>query len=756
MLNHLRRVTQTISIAENQQQMLELLVSEVCVALGVDACSVYVADDNLEYFVLTAAQGLPAECKGQTKVAYKQGLLSLIGQSDESFQLDNPEPEPSIENIPEIKNLKFKAFLGVPIIHRRKLFGILVVQQNKARRFEIDEETFLISLAAQISPALSRSNSEQLFDLNKNQGMSRNLQGIAASPGIAVGCAQVIFPSENIHVIPDRKADNINKELRALSAAVQATHNQLQEMCEQMQGKVSEEEVSLFKAYQQILGSKGLAEEVAEVIRQGYWAATALRKVVQNHLREFKTMQDPYLRERGSDLEDLANRVLTHLLSSNTSEQKVKPGSIVVCGNITAGMIAEIPMENVKGIVSLKGSATSHAAILAKALGIPAIMGLEACPITRMDGKQLILDGYKGTLYVAPEKHLLDEYNQLLTEEEKLNLQLTEAESLPNATKDGLLISLLINNSLGVDAEKVRNINVDGIGLFRTEISFMQLEKFPSEDQQTQMYRQIMQDFENLPVTIRTLDIGGDKQLNYFPIKEDNPFLGWRGVRISLDHPEIFLVQLRAIFRASVNRNGLKLALPMVSTTEELNGCIALIDKAFYQVQESLNNQNDFLHRPQIGLILEVPASVFQLENFAKRIDFISVGTNDLIQYLMAVDRSNLRVKNLYSHFQPAVLRVLKQIAVKCHELKLSAQICGEMAADPLAAIVLIGMGYYDLSMNIGSITKVRRCISQFTLAEMQQLVVDCEAFETESATKQHLIDMMESRGLGGLIRAGS
>ncbi|WP_168204102.1 phosphoenolpyruvate--protein phosphotransferase [Aliikangiella coralliicola] len=756
MLEQLRQVTQAVSFADGQQQKLDVIVAEICRALDVEVCSVYIADYQLHQFVLMATRGLNPESVGQVKLGFNEGLVGLIGQREEPIHVQQASQHPAYRHIPEIREDEFNAFLGVPIIHQRKVLGVLVIQQKAPRQFELDEETFLITLAAQLSTILSSSEINEWFEQPPNEYFARIVRGVPASAGVAIGKARVLFPLENIHSIPDRQTDDIEGELTKLGAAVKATHRQLEKMSRRMQGRVSEQELALFDAYQQILGSKGLAVEVEEVIRKGFWAATALRKVVQKHLNAFKLMQDPYLRERANDIEDLANRVLAQLLSSPHGRQKIEPGTIVVAENITAAMLADLPANDIVGIVSLKGSSTSHAAILAKALGVPAIMGLEACPITRMDSKQLIVDGYNGQLFVSPNQTLVNQYQVLLDEERQFAQELSQDQHLPNATRDGMKVNLMINSSLGTDSSRARQTGADGIGLYRTEIPFMQLDQFPSEDVQACIYRDLLQEFEGLPVTIRTLDIGGDKQLSYFPIEEENPFLGWRGVRVTLDHPEIFLVQLRAIFKASEGCEGFKLALPMVTTLEELNESYRLINQAFDEVEEELAAIGKRVTKPQVGLILEVPATLFQLKSFAKRVDFISVGTNDLIQYLMAVDRNNLRVKNLYSHFQPAILRVLKQIAHECEHAQIPLQICGEMAADPLASLLLVGMGYNELSMNIGSLAKVKRAISRFELSEMQQLVAEIEAFETEAKVRDHLLKTMEKRGLGGLVRAGN
>ena len=566
MLEQLRQVTQAVSLAEGQQQTLDVIVNEVSRVLSVEACSIFLADYQLSQFVLMANKGLNPDSNGRVKLGFNEGLVGLIGQREEPIHVEQADQHPSYCYIPEIHEEKFNAFLGVPVIHQRKVLGVLAIQQIAPRQFELDEETFLITLAAQLSAVLSKNEINQLFDSQSSDLFSRNIRGVPASAGVAIGRARVIFPLASIHTVPDRTTDNIPAELQKLGSAVKATHRQLEKMSRRMRDKVSKQELVLFDAYQQILGSQGISDEVEEVIKQGFWAATALRKVIQKHLNAFKSMDDPYLRERANDIEDLANRVLAQLLSSTQTVQVFEPNTIIVAESVTAAMIAELPIANIVGVVSLKGSSTSHAAILTKALGVPAIMGLEACPITRMDNKLLIVDGYNGQLFLSPNPSLLDQYQKLLNEEQALDIELKCDESLPNKTKDGQKINLMINSSLGTDAASVRQTGADGIGLYRTEIPFMQLQQFPSEKQQTQIYRELLEEFKGQPVTIRTLDVGGDKQLDYFPIVEDNPFLGWRGIRVTLDHPEIFLVQLRAIFKASIGFGELKIALPMVST----------------------------------------------------------------------------------------------------------------------------------------------------------------------------------------------
>ena len=756
MFGKLSRITQAISLAENQQQVLELIVSKVCSELEVEVCSVFLADYDLNQFVLMATQGLNPEIIGQLRVDFNEGLVGLVGQREEPIHLPTASLHPAFHYVEEAREDGFSAYLGVPIIHQRKVLGVLSIQQKQARQFEIDEETFLITLAAQISSILSNSETDAIIDDEQRNQLVRCINGLPVSSGVAVGVAKVIFPAHDISSVPQRKTKNISAEIKKLRNAVKRTHIQLEKMSNRMKGLISDQERSLFQAYQQILGSEGIEKEVEEQINQGFWAPSALQTVISRHIRAFQSMDDPYLRERAQDIEDLANRVLANMMKKDTLEIEAEKGTILIAEAISASMLAELPLKNILAVISLTGSSTSHAAILAKALGIPAIMGLDPCQISRLDGKTMIVDAYNGQLFVSPDPTLIKQYEILVSEEKRFSEELEKEQSPISMTEDGTPISLFMNISSGDDFKKARKLGAQGIGLYRTEIPFMQQNRFPSEDEQAEIYKEIMDGFNGMPVTIRTLDIGGDKHLSYFKIEEDNPFLGWRGIRVTLDHPEIFLVQIRALLKASASSNNLRIALPMVATLEELEECNRLVNQAFAEIQEELREKNIELKRPEIGIILEVPSAVFSLSSFVKRLDFVSVGTNDLIQYLMAVDRNNLRMKNLYSHFQPAVLKILKQIIQECEKASVSLQICGEMASDPLAAILLIGLGYREFSMSVSSLSKVKRAFSCFTLTEMQQIAEKVMLLETEAKIKSELLKAMDKQGLSGLIRAGN
>jgi phosphotransferase system enzyme I (PtsP) len=629
LISKLARITKAVELADNQQQVLDLVVKNTCTELTVEVCSIFLADQATNQFVLMASQGLNPESIGKVRIDFNDGLVGLVGQREEPIHLQSAEKHPSYRYIPELNEDAFSAYLGVPIIHQRTVLGVLCIQQREARQFEIDEETFLITLAAQISSTLSGNKTNALLNDDDTEQLVRCINGSAASNGVAIGTAKVIFPSHDIRSVPIRKTKDIQGEIRRLQQAVKRTHIELKKMSARMVGLISEQERSLFDAYQQILGSAGIEAEVEAEIKTELWAPSALKKVIMRHLKAFESMEDSYLSERGKDVEDLANRVLANMLRDSKKtklNEKLDQPIILVAETITASMLAETNTEKLLAVVSLNGSATSHAAILTKALNIPAIMGLEPCQVNRLDEKQLIVDGYKGQLFVSPNPSLMERYQKLISEDKVLTRDLETQYSSPNTTKDGTKISFLINSSSQLNLtnqiepsaslqEKQISHGADGVGLFRTEIPFMSHSQFPSEETQVKIYREVLQQYPMQPVTIRTLDIGGDKQLPYFKIKEENPFLGWRGIRVTLDHPEIFLVQVRAMLRASLGQKNLRIALPMIATIEELDDSLRLIHQAYAEIEEEAYKNNQTLYKPKVGIILEVPSAVLQIKS---------------------------------------------------------------------------------------------------------------------------------------------
>ncbi|MFM7274646.1 MAG: phosphoenolpyruvate--protein phosphotransferase, partial [Gammaproteobacteria bacterium] len=429
-------------------------------------------------------------------------------------------------------------------------------------------------------------------------------------------------------------------------------------------------------------------------------------------------MEDAYIRERAADLRDLGRRVLAQLQAGAREAAVYPPRTILVGEEIPATLLAEVPHTQLAGIVSTSGSGNSHVAILARAMGVPTVMGAVDLPFAAVEGEELIVDGHAGRVFVNPSPEVLARYHERLEIERAEERELAAGAELPSVMLDGHAVRLMVNT--GLDSERLRSLGqrAEGVGLYRTEVPFMVRERFPTEEEQRLIYREQLEAFAPRRVTMRTLDVGGDKALPYFPIEEENPFLGWRGIRVTLDHPEIFLAQVRAMIKANAGLGNLQIMLPMVSNLAEFDEARALIVRAHSEVIE----EGWPARLPPIGVMIEVPAAVYQAAALARRADFLSVGSNDLTQYLLAVDRNNARVANLYHAYHPAVLGALADVVAAGRRVGKPVGICGELAGEPGAALLLVGMGYDTLSMNATSLARVKSVLRRFTRAEAMEL----------------------------------
>ncbi len=501
-----------------------------------------------------------------------------------------------------------------------------------------------------------------------------------------------------------------------------------------------------------MLEHTALAGDVIAVIRGGQWAQGALRKVVSEHVQRFEHMDDDYLRERASDVKDLGRRLLSYLQQAQQQTLIYPDNTILVSEELSPAMLGEVPADKLVGLVSVLGSRNSHVAILARAMGIPTVVAAVDLPYTRLDGIELIIDGYHGDVFTNPSALLRQQYAEVVEEERLINKDLDSLRSLPCVTLDGYHLPLWVNTGLLADVKRAQQRGAEGVGLYRSEVAFMGSSRFPSESEQVLMYREQLEAFHPLPVTMRTLDIGGDKPLSYFPIKESNPYLGWRGIRITLDHPEIFLVQVRAMIKASAGLNNLHILLPMISGVHELDDAQHLIHRAWGE----LINEGVDVQMPQIGVMIEVPSAVYQAKELARMADFLSVGSNDLTQYLLAVDRNNARVAALYDYLHPAVLMALQEVVSAAHAEGKPVSICGEMAGDPVAAVLLLAMGFDSLSMNSTHLPKVKWLLRKMTLEHAQELLEEVSAMDNPQLIHSTLNLALGNLGLSKVLNPAS
>ena len=755
MLDILRRIIQEVNAAPDLQKALDIIVQRVRVNVGVDVASVYLLDDEHDQYVLMATEGFRKDAIGKVRIDKGKGLISMVADREEPVNLEDAPSHPLYLFIVETGEKPYHGFLGVPIIQHRKVLGVLVVRQREYRKFGEEEEAFLFTLAAQLAGAITHAGASGEISrlLDTRDEVSITLRGLPGAPGLAIGQAMVVYPPENLDAIPDRKPVDIEAEVESFYEAAAAVQDDLRDYSNRMSGSLPAEDLALFDALLLMLDSDSLVTKTVERIRGGNWAPGALRQTIAEHVQVFETMEDAYLRERASDIRDLGRRIVTHIQSDRPAPRPVYSSTVLVGKEISVGQLAEIPVDHLAGIVSTSGSSSSHVAILAQALGIPAVMGVEDLPVARLEGQTLIADGYRGEVFVRPSELLRGEFLRWQAEESALNRGLNEMADQPSVTPDGLSVPLYLNTGLVFsDIESSRHSECDGVGLYRTEIPFLMRTQFPGEEEQMRIYRKALEAFAPRPVTLRTLDVGGDKMLSYFPVKEDNPFLGWRGIRISLDHPEIFLTQLRAMLRASVGLDNLTILLPMVSTVTEVDIALTFISQAMGELIE----EGEEVHRPPVGVMIEVPSAVYQVAAMARRVDFFSIGTNDLTQYLLAVDRNNTRVARLYQSLHPAVLGAIKQVVDAAHLLGKPVSVCGEMAGDPAAALALLGLGVDSLSMSVSSLPRVKWVVRSFTRAEAQDLLAQAWAMEDPRAIRALYNSVLEQGGLGGLVRPGN
>ena len=753
MLDTLRRTVQEVNRAPDLPRALEIIVGRVKQAMAVDVCSVYLIEPEADQVVLMATDGYNADAVGEVRLKSGEGLIGLVARREEALNLDNASDHPAYVFTNKIDEEPFHGFLGVPIIQHRNVLGVLVVRQRERRRFAEQEETFLFTLAAQLAGAISHAGaSGEISRLLQHSDESRYaLKGVSGTPGAAVGVARVVYPMANLAAIPDRMAEDIDAEIAEFHAAVAAVERDMRSMSARMVDSLPVEDMALFDALILILRSENLVDGTIEGIKAGNWAPGALRNTIAEHVAAFEDMEDPYLRERASDVRDLGRRILQHLQSIHPAQRTFDANTILVGEDLSASQLAEVPVNQLVGVVSARGSSASHVAILARALGIPAVMGVDDLLVGRLDGQELVVDGYESRVFVRPSEAIRSEFLRLQREEAELSHELQGLTELPSETRDGVRVPLYANTGLLTDITPSLRCGADGVGLYRTEVPFLIRDRFPGEEEQRRTYRQVLEAFAPAPVTVRTLDIGGDKMLSYFPVEEDNPFLGWRGIRISLDHPEIFLTQVRAILRASAGLNNLQLLLPMVSRVGEIDSALGLIRRA----HEELLDEGQELVYPKIGVMIEVPSAVYQIPVMATRVDFFSIGSNDLTQYLLAVDRNNSQVAELYDALHPSVLRAIQHVIEQAHDVERSVSVCGEMAGDPVAALLLLGMGVDSLSMSAASLLRVKWVVRSFTQAQAQELLDEVWELEEGGAVRALVRASLEAAGLGGLVHAG-
>ena len=720
-------MVEPMSASERLDKVVVLIASNVVA----EVCSIYLlrADGLLELF---ATKGLKADAVHKTTLRVGEGLVGTIAAEACILNLSDARDHPSFVERPETGEDEFNSFLGVPILRSGRVIGVLVVQNKAFRNYLAEEVEALQTTALVLAELIVLEEFQEIEGKGTQLDLSRSLEisGVPLSNGVGLG--QVVLHEPRI-IVTNLIAEDSDRELFRLNDAVSNMRISLDKMLNQGDVSHTGEHREVLEAYRMFAYDQGWVDKMKEAIRNGLTAEGAVEQVQNDTRARMLRLDDSYLRERLHDFDDLSNRLMKQLVGDveSPNENEITNNAIIVARNMGAAELLDYERSNIRGLVLEEGGPTSHVAIVAKALGIPAIGLVKDVTTYTESGDDIIIDSETGAVHLRPPADLTQSFVEQVKFTAKKNAQYLRLRNKPAKTKDGTEISLKLNAGLLLDLAHLDETGADGIGLFRTEIKFMLATKPPSMEEQQEFYAQIIESSGERPVIFRTLDIGGDKVLPYLSVgQEENPAMGWRAIRLSLDQPEIFGTQVRALFHAAAGRK-LNLMFPMIATVDEFRRGREFVNQELKQFKKLRNKVPEQI---AYGAMIEVPSLLFQLEELMTEVDFISVGSNDLFQFLMAADRGNMKVTNRFDVLSVSFLRALKIIAKIAYSRDIPITLCGEIAGDPLTCMALLGLGYRSVSMSPSAIGPVKAML----------LKLDLEQFSTGFLQKLTNIDKEE------------
>ena len=701
----LRRLREVMAEPVSAQERLDKIVVLIAANMVAEVCSVYVlrVDSTLELY---ATEGLNRDAVHHTVLRADEGLVGLVSSQASAINLSNAQAHPAFSYRPETGEENYNAFLGVPVLRAGNTLGVLVVQ-NRARRTYSEEEVEALQTTAMVLAEMIASGELSALAPPGAEPAARrslHLAGRALSDGIALG--HVVLHEPRV-VVTNYIADDIPKELKHLESAVETLRAQLDELLEHGDVVDGGEHRDVLEAYRMFAYDRGWVHKLEEAVMTGLTAEAAVERVQSDTRARMLRQTDPYLRERLHDLDDLANRLMRQLTGRDhaPSRENLPENAILVARSMGPAALLDYDRKRLRGLVLEEGGPHSHVAIVARALGIAAVGDIDNATGSADPGDAIIVDGAMGDVQLRPLPDMEAAYAERVRLRARRQQQYQALRDLPCLTKDGQQISLLINAGLSVDLPHIADTGAAGIGLFRTELQFRVAPNFPRASEQYALYRAVLDAAGERPVTFRTLDIGGDKVLPYMRnIEEENPALGWRAIRLGLDRPALLRTQLRALLRAGGGRL-LKVMFPMIATVAEFDQAKELVELELTHLRRHGHKLPD---QVEVGSMVEVPSLLYQLDELLNRADFLSVGSNDLIQFLYAVDRGNPRVSGRFDPLSAPVLRALKDIADKCREHGKPVTLCGELASQPLGALALVAIGYRSLSLTPSAIGPVK------------------------------------------------
>jgi phosphotransferase system enzyme I (PtsP) len=713
----LSRLRDLMAGSGTAQARLDKIVRLIASEMVAEVCSCYLmrAGEVLELF---ATVGLNPEAVHQTRLRIGEGIVGEIAAHARSLALANAPTHPNFAYRPETGEDPYQSLCGVPLIRNGRVRGVLVIQNRQRRNYVDDEIETLETIAMVVAELVSAGelvNPQEITSAEDAALRPQRIKGTTLSGGLAMGHAVLHQPRLTLR---EMVAEDPQAEIDRLRAAVASMHSAIDNLVTATRETGTGEHIDILESYRMFAQDRGWLGRIREAILQGLSAEAAVERVQNENRARLGQVNDPYIRERQHDLDDLTNRLLKHLAGKSTeAESHLPEDAILVARSLGPAELLDYGGGRLRGLILEEGSATSHVAIVARGLEIPLVTRCARALSLIEPLDTLIIDGANSQVFIRPSEDIVESYNRAsLLSAERRRLY-NEVRDLPAVTKDGESLSILINASLSIEMPHLETTGAEGVGLYRTEIPFMVRTEYPDVAQQTELYAAILDQAGSRPVTFRTLDVGGDKTLPYFPeYKEENPAMGWRAIRIGLDRPAMLRMQLRAMIRAAAGRD-LRVMFPLIAQVSELDAARSLVD---LELDRARAEGRQLPRDVKVGVMLEVPALLFQLEALLKSVDFVALGTNDLLQYFYAADRNNPRMGQRYDVLSPAFLNALSFLFEHCRAARVPLCVCGEMASRPLEAMALIGLGARALSVTPQAVGGTKALVRSLNVARLR------------------------------------